>query len=159
MHKLALKQIFSNTKYIILSILIFAGMFVPFMIFLQYMFFEPFFIFSVPTSEAFGFSLVVVISALSGLVLSMGVYRLCVLQTSKQKVSPSFTGTILGGFTGACGCISVNVALMPLLVPITGLVTIIESYAIPLRLISISILVLSYFMTVRSLTSECKIKL
>jgi len=156
-HKLALKQVFSNPKYIILSILIFVGMFVPFMIILQYMFFEPFFMFSVPASEALGFSLIVVIPALSGLVLSMGVYRLRVLQTSKQKLSPSFTGTILGSFTGACGCISMNIALVPLLLPLAGLVTFIEAYAIPLRLVSVSILGLSYFITVRGITSECKI--
>ena len=157
MHKLALKQVFSNSKYIILSILIFVVMFVPFMIILQFMFFEPFFTFSVPASEAFGFSLVVLISALSGLVLSMGVYRIRVLQTSRKKVSPSFAGTILGGFTGACGCISMNIALVPLLVPLAGLITFIEAYAIPLRLVSVSILGLSYFITVRGITSECKI--
>jgi len=158
MHKLALKLVFSNSKYIILSILIFVGMFLPFMLVLQYIFFEPFFTFFVPASEAFGFSLVVVISALSGLTISIGVYRLRVLQTNKQKVSPSFTGTILGGFTGACGCISMNVALVPLLVPLAGLVTFIEAYAIPLRLVSVSILGLSYFISVKSLNSECKIR-
>jgi len=47
--------------------------------------------------------------------------------------------------------------LVPVLVPLASTVAIIENYAIPLRLISIAILGFTFFITVRGITSECKI--
>ncbi len=158
LQKQALKLVFSNSKYVILSIVIFIGMFVPLIILLQYLFFEPFFIFQVSDSEVFSFSLVVIISALTGLVLSMGIYRIRILRVRKRKLSSSVFGSIIGAGTGACGCISMNIALVPILVPIAGAVAFFEAYAIPLRLISIAILGFTYYVTVKGITSECKIK-
>ncbi len=67
-------------------------------------------------------------------------------------------GSIIGAGTGACGCISMNIVLIPILIPIAGTVAFFEAYAIPLRLISIAILGFSYYLTVNGITSECKIK-
>ena len=133
-------------------------MFVPLIILLQYLFFEPFFIFQVSNSEVFSFSLVVIISALTGLVLSMAIYRIRILRVRKRKLSSGVFGSIIGAGTGACGCISMNIALVPILVPIAGTVAFFEAYAIPLRLISIAILGFSYYLTVKGITSECNIK-
>ncbi len=74
-------------------------------------------------------------------------------------MSPGVIGSIVGAGTGACGCLSMNVALVPLLLPIAGIVTIFEAYAIPLRLFSIGILVFSYFLSARGISSECNTKL
>jgi len=159
MHKHAFKLVFSNPKYVILSIGIFVGMFLPFMILLEYLFIEPFLIFYVPYSEVFGFSLVVVISALTGLVLSMGIYRVRILGARTRKMSSGIFGSIIGVGTGACGCLSMNIALLPILIPIAGAIAFFEAYAIPLRLISIAILGFTYYITVKGINSECKIKL
>jgi len=70
-------------------------MFVPLIILLQYLFFEPFFIFQVSDSEVFGFSLVVIISALTGLVLSMGIYRIRILRVRKRKLSSGVLVAVL----------------------------------------------------------------
>jgi len=128
------------------------------MILLEYLFIEPLLIFYVPYSEVFGFSLVVIISALTGLVLSMGIYRVRILGARTQKMSSGIFGSIIGAGTGACGCLSMNIALVPILVPIAGAVAFFEAYAIPLRLISIAILGFTYYVTVKGITSECKIK-
>ncbi len=159
MHKQVLKLVFSNSKFLVLSIAIFVGMLFSFSILLEYLFLEPFLIFEVPYSEIFDFSLIVFISALTGLVLSMGIYRVRILRTRKLRMSPGVIGSIMGAGTGACGCLSMNLVLVPLLLPIAGLVTIFETYAIPLRLLSIAILGFSYFLSARGISSECNIKL
>jgi len=155
----AIKLVFSNPKYVILSVLIFVGMFVPLIIFLQYIFFEPFLIFSVSDSELFSFSLVVIISALTALVLSMGVYRMRLLQTQARKMRSGIMGSVIGVSAGTLGCVSMSLALVPVLVPLASTIAVIEEYAIPLRLISIAILGFTFFITVRGISSECKIKM
>ena len=153
----ALKLVFSNFKYVILLVLIFVGMFVPLTIFLQYFFIEPFLIFSVSVSEIFNFSLVVIISALTALVLSMGIYRMRLLQTRARNMRSGIMGSVIGVSAGTLGCLSMSMALVPILVPLASTIAIIENYAIPLRLISIAILGFTYYITVKGITSECKI--
>jgi len=157
LHKQALKLVFSNSKYLILLALIFVGMFVPLIIFLQYIFFEPYLIFSVSGSELFSFSLVVIISALTALVLSMGIYRMRLLQTRARNMRSGIIGSFIGVSAGSLGCVSMSMVLVPVLVPLASTVAIIENYAIPLRLISIAVLGFTYFITARGITSECKI--
>jgi len=48
-------------------------------------------------------------------------------------MSPGVTGSVIGAATGACGCISMNLAIIPMLVPIAGVIAAIEIYAIPLQ--------------------------
>jgi len=153
----ALKLVFSNPKYIILSVLIFVGMFVPLMIFLQYIFLEPYLVFSVSDSDLFSFSLVVIISALTALVLSMGIYRMHLLQTRARNMRSGIIGSFIGVSAGSLGCVSMGMVLVPILVPLASTVAIIEIYAIPLRLISIAVLGFTYYITVKGITSECKI--
>lgn len=127
------------------------------MIFLSYLFFEPFLLFHVSGSDIFGFSLVIIISALTGLVLSMAVYRICILRNRTRNMSVSLLGSIIGAGAGACGCVSMSIAFVPILLPIAGVITFLDAYAIPLRLISITILGLTYFITAKGIASEYKI--
>jgi len=66
-------------------------------------------------------------------------------------------GSFIGVSAGTLGCLSMSMALVPILVPLASTIAIIENYAIPLRLISIAILGFTYFITVRGITAECKI--
>ena len=122
----ALKLVFSNPKYIVLSVIIFVGMFIPLMIFLQYIFLEPILVFSVSSSELFNFSLVVIISALTALVLSMGIYRMRLLQTRARNMRSGIMGSIIGVSAGTLGCLSMSLALVPVLVPLASTIAIIE---------------------------------
>jgi len=158
LHKQALKMVFSNPRYLVLSIVIFVGMLLPLSMLQQYFFLEPNLTFYVGYTELFSFSLIVIISALTALVLSMGIFAVHLLRTRARKISPGVTGSVIGAATGACGCISMNLAIIPMLVPIAGVIAAIEIYAIPLRLISIAILGFSYYITVRGISSECNIK-
>lgn len=85
LHKLALRLVFSNPRYIVLSGTIFTAMFIPLSYIAEYLFFQPRFVLFVPDYSAFGFSLVVIVSTLTGLVLSMGIYRIKILKSSKKK--------------------------------------------------------------------------
>jgi len=133
-------------------------MFLPLSYIAEYLFLKPQVVFFVPDYYAFGFSLVVVISALTGLVLSMGVYRIKMLRTSKRKMGSGFLGSIIGASAGACGCGSIGFAIISTFGAVGGAATAFTSnYEIPLRLVSIAILAVTYFYTVRGLNQECKI--
>lgn len=157
-HKLALKLVFSNPKYIGLSIGIFTTMLVPLSYIAEYLFLKPKLTLFVPDYSAFGFVLIVLVSALTGLVLSMGIYRIVILRSSKKKMSSGFVGTIIGASAGACSCGSIGFAVISTFGAVGGAATaFLANYEIPLRLFSIAILVATYFYMVKGLTAECKI--
>jgi len=158
MHRLALQLVFSNPRYIALSGIIFTAMFIPLSYIAEYLFFQPRFVLFVPDYSAFGFSLVVIVSALTGLVLSMGIYRIQILKSSKKKMSSGFIGSIIGASAGACSCGSIGFAIISVFGAVGGAATaFLANYEVPLRLLSIAILVATYFYMVRGLTRECKI--
>lgn len=158
MHKLALKLVFSNPRYITLSAAIFTVMFIPLSYIAEYLFFQPRFVLFVPDYSAFGFLLIVIVSALTGLVLSMGIYRIQILKSSKKKMSSGFIGSIIGASAGACSCGSIGFTVISIFGAVGGAATaFLANYEIPLRLLSIGILVVTYFYMVRGLNTECKI--
>lgn len=158
LHKLALKLVFSNPRYIALSGAIFTAMFIPLTYIAEYLFFQPRLILFVPDYSAFGFSLVVIVSALTGLVLSMGIYRIQILKSSKKKMSSGFIGSIIGASAGACSCGSIGFAVISVFGAVGGAATaFLANYEVPLRILSIAILVVTYFYMVKGLTQECKI--
>lgn len=158
MHKLALKLVFSNKPYIGLSAAIFVGMLIPLSYIAEYLFFKPYFILHVADYNVFGFSLIVAVSALTGLVISMAIYRIRILKSSKKKMGSGFIGSIIGASAGACSCGSIGFAVISVFGAIGGAATaFLANYEIPLRLLSIGILVATYFYMVKGLTKECKI--
>lgn len=133
-------------------------MFFPLSYVAEYLFLKPKLVLFVPEYSAFGFFLVVVVSALTGLVLSMGIYRIQMLKSSKRKMSSGFIGSIIGASAGACSCGSVGFAVISVFGAIGGAATsFLANYEIPLRLLSIAILVATYFYMVKGLNSECRI--
>jgi len=158
MHKQALKMIFSTPKYTVLSLGIFVSMLIPLSYIAEYLFFYPNFIVSVTSYNAFGFFLIVVVSALTGLVISMSLYRIIMLKSSRKKIGSSFIGSIIGASAGACSCGSIGFAVISIFGAVGGAATaFLSNYEIPLRLVSIAILVGTYFFMVKGLTAECKI--
>ena len=133
-------------------------MFIPLSYIAEFLFFQPILILYVPDYSVFGFSLVLAVSALTGLVLSMGIYRIQILKSSKKKISSGFIGSIIGASAGACSCGSIGFSIISIFGAVGGAATsFLANYEIPLRLLSIAILVVTYFYMVRGLTRECKI--
>ena len=98
----------------------------------EFIFFEPFFVTHIPSGSELGFSLIVILSILSALVIPMNLFRITHLKNSKQKIGGSIFGSIVGSIAGACSC---------------G----------PIRILAIVIRVITYSTTIKSLKTECQV--
>lgn len=154
-----LKVIFADLKYLAVAVVISVGFFIPLSILSEYIFVSPYLVMHVPLDGMFGFALIVIVSVLSGIVISMNVYRIRLLQQSKTKMSGSLFGSIIGASAGACSCGPVGFAVISTFGTIGGVATaFLSNYEIPLRLGAIAILAYTYYSTTKALTFECKIK-
>ena len=153
----AIRLVFSNLRYLILSIAIFSTMLVGLLILSEYIFLEPYVVSHIPSGTEFGFVLIVTISALSALVLPMNIFRINILKKSKQKMGGGIFGSIIGAAAGACSCGPIGFAVISTFGSVGATATaFLTNYEIPIRIIAIGILAITYFTTVRSLKIECK---
>ncbi|HXG74296.1 MAG TPA: hypothetical protein VNK44_05725 [Candidatus Nitrosotenuis sp.] len=154
-----LVTIFSNYGYLALTAAISVGLFMPLAIISEYIFTEPYLVLSISEESAFGFALIVAVSVLSGIVISMNIYRIKLLQQKKSKMGESVLGSIIGASAGACSCGPLGFAVISTFGTIGGVATaFLSNYEIPLRLAAIGILAYTYYTTTKSLTFECKLK-
>ena len=156
-HSLALKVVFSNFRYLGLCVGIFFGLFFPLIVVTEFLFFEPYLLFYVPEYQLLNFFSVVVTSLLTGIVLSMAIYRITFLKASTKKLRSGILGSVIGAGAGAC-CGGIGIALISIFGAVGGAATtILTNFEIPLRVLSIGILVFTYFMIVKDLNRECKV--
>jgi len=154
----AIITLYSNSKYLFLSVVIFSTMLVGLLILSEYIFLEPYVVSHIPSGTEFGFVLIVTISALSALVLPMNIFRINILKKSKQKISGGIFGSIIGAAAGACSCGPIGFAVISTFGSVGATATaFLTNYEIPIRIIAIGILAITYFTTVKSLKIECKI--
>ena len=151
------KLVFSNYRYSTISILITLGLFFSLSIVSEYLFIEPYVVFAVYPDTAFNFSLIVVISILAGMVVGMNIFRVRLVK-KVRKIGSSITGTVIGASAGACSCGPIGFSIITTF-GTTGSIasSFLTNYEIPLRLISIAILVLVLLTTLKSISRECKI--
>jgi hypothetical protein len=124
----------------------------------EYIFLEPYLITYIPNGAETSFLLIIVISALSGLVLAMNVYRINVFRSHKQKMGGGIFGSFLGIVAGACSCGPIGFAVVSTFGSVGGIATaFLSNYEIPIRIAAIAILTYTYYATTKSLTTECKI--
>ena len=153
----AIHLVFSNLRYLILSIVIFLTMLVGLLILSEYIFLEPYVVSHIPSGTEYGFVLIVSISALSALVLPMNIFRINILKKSKQKMGGGIFGSIIGAAAGACSCGPIGFAVISTFGSVGATATaFLTNYEIPIRIVAIGILAVTYFTTVRSLKMECK---
>ncbi|MBA4454373.1 MAG: hypothetical protein H2B05_05460 [Nitrosopumilaceae archaeon] len=152
-----MKVVFSNFGYLGLFSIIFLSLFLPLVYVSEFLFFEPYLLFYVAEYEVLNFILVLVICILTGLVLSMSIFRIRFLQASTKKLRTGLLGSIVGAGAGAC-CGGIGVALISIFGAVGGVATsVLTNFEIPLQIASIVILVFTYFMIVRDLNRECKV--
>ena len=153
-----IKLVFTNFKYLVLSFSIFVTMLIGLLIMSEYIFLEPYVVSHIPSGTEFGFVLIVMISALSALVLPMNIFRINILKSSKQKMGGGVFGSIIGAAAGACSCGPIGFAVISTFGSVGATTTaFLTNYEIPIRIIAIAILSITYFTTVKSLKVECKI--
>jgi len=153
------KVVFSNFKFLILSLVIFSSMLTILLLISEFIFLEPYFVTHIPSGSELGFILIVVLSGLSALVIPMNLFRIINLKNSKQKMSGSIFGTIVGSAAGACSCGPIGFAVISTFGSVGATATaFLTNYEIPIRIIAIGILAITYFTTIKSLKSECKVQ-
>ena len=153
-----LKLIFSDFKFISLSLIIFSSLMFTLLLISEFIFFEPFFVTHIPPGSEFGFVLITILSMLSALVIPMNLFRITHLKNSKQKMGGSILGSIVGSIAGACSCGPIGFAVISTFGSIGATTTaFLTNYEIPIRIIAITILVITYFTTIKSLKTECKV--
>ncbi len=114
--------------------------------------------FYVSNDEILNFSLIVLIAALSGLVISLSIYRIRLLGESLKKSGTGFLGSIIGASAGACSCGPVGFAAVSAFGTVGGTATsFLTNYDLPLRLVSIGILVSAYYFAIKGISGQCKI--
>lgn len=153
-----MKIVFSNFTYLALFAIFFLGLFLPLIYVSEFLFFEPYLLFYVAEYAVLNFISILVICILTGLVLSMSIYRIRFLQASTKKLRSGLLGSLIGAGAGAC-CGGIGVALISIFGAVGGVATsVLTNFEVPLRVASIAILVFTYFMIVRDLNKECKVK-
>lgn len=153
-----IKLVYSNPKYFLLASGIFVLMTIGLLILLEYIFLEPYVVAHLPSGSELGFVLIVILSSLSALVLPMNIFRINILKSSKQKMGGGIFGSIVGSAAGACSCGPLGFAVISTFGSVGATATaFLTNYEIPLRIIAIAILVVTYFTTVKSLKVECKL--
>ena len=152
------KIIFSNFKFLALSVIIFSSMMVLLLLVSEFIFLEPYFVSHIPSGSELGFILIITLSALSALVIPMNLFRITNLKNSKQKMSGSIFGSIVGSAAGACSCGPIGFAVISTFGSVGATATaFLTNYEIPIRVVAIAILAITYFTTIKSLKTECKV--
>ena len=90
----------------------------------------------------------------------MNVYRINSFRNiPKKKMSGGIFGSIIGAAAGICSCGPIGFAVISTFGAVGGTAAaFLTNYEIPIRLVAIGILALTYYTTTRSLAVECKIK-
>ena len=152
------KVIFSNFKFLALSVIIFSSMMVLLLLVSEFIFLEPYFVTHIPSGSELGFILIITLSALSALVIPMNLFRIINLKNAKQKMSGSIFGSIVGSAAGACSCGPIGFAVISTFGSVGATATaFLTNYEIPIRVVAIAILAITYFTTIKSLKTECKV--
>ena len=150
--------IYSNPSYILISIGIFFLLFIPLIIISEFLFFEPFLVFSIYPETTLSFSLIVTLSLFSAFAVSMNIYRVKLIKETK-KIGSSIIGTIIGASAGACSCGPIAFSIIATFGTAGSIASsFLTVYEVPIRLTSIGILVIVIFVTTKSLSRECKVK-
>ena len=150
--------IYSNPSYILILIGIFFLLFIPLIAISEFLFFEPFLVFSIYPETTLSFSLIVTLSLFSAFAVSMNIYRVKLIKETK-KIGSSIIGTIIGASAGACSCGPIAFSIITTFGTAGSIASsFLTFYEVPIRLTSIGILVIVIFVTTKSLSRECKVK-
>ena len=149
-------MVFSIPTYIVIATAVAVPFWILFNVFDQLIFFEPIWIFYLPEDAILGFILTTMVSILIGMLVSMNIY---VIRYSKLKISRRslFSGSSLSIISSVCSsCSSVGF----LLISTFGSIGVIASnlltiYLIPLRIISVAILIFALYSIHKRITQSC----
>ena len=151
--------VFSQPFYILFSFAVFFLLFIPLITISEFLFFDPFLVISIYPETILSFILIVILSCLSAIAVSLNIFRVKLIKETK-KIGTSILGTIFGASAGACSCGPIAFSLITTFGTVGSITTsFLTVYEIPIRLISIGILAIVVYATIKSLSRECRINL
>jgi len=148
---------FPNWPYTALAAIVASIFWIIFSVFDQLLFFSPIFVFYLPDDAVLGFLLSTITAVVMGIVVSMNLYLLRHSRGLKMSIGSFFSGSTLSVISSTCASCS---SLGFLLVSIFGGVgvtasTFLSNYQIPLRILSIALLVWALYSISNKLTKSC----
>lgn len=152
---LAFKMVFSNPVYITIAAAVFTIFWIAFNVFDQLLFFSPVVTFYLPDDAIAGFIVTNITSVLMGVLVAMNVY---VIRNSELKLDKSlFSGSILGIASSTCAsCSSIGFLVISTFGGFGIMATdFLTNYQIPLRIVSISILLWALYSVHNKITKPC----
>ena len=138
-----------------ITILVFTSFWTFFNVFDELLFFSPILYFYLPDDAIVGFVFTNIIALLLGIVVSMNIY---LIKNLKLKIGKSLiSGSFLGIITSACAsCSSIGFIIISTFggagIMATAFLT---NYQIPLRLISVAIMIFALYTVCRRITNSC----
>ena len=150
--------VYSNYNYILIAIGIFLLLFFTLITVSEFLFLQPFVTLVVYPETFVSFLLIIILSIFSAIAISLNVYRVKLIKETK-KIGSSIIGTIIGASAGACSCGPIAFSIITTFGTAGSIASsFLTIYETPIRLTSIGILILVIFITIKSLSRECKIK-
>ena len=151
---------FPNWQYIALATVISSIFWIIFSVFDQLLFFSPVFVFYLPDDAVTGFILSNITAILMGVVVSMNVYIFRHSKGLKITAASFFSGSTLSVLSCTCAsCSSLGFLLVSTFggVGVTAS-TFLSNYQIPLRIVSIALLIWALYSVSNKLTTSCRMK-
>jgi hypothetical protein len=156
----SIKLVFSGWAYLVLGGVVTAIFWIIFNVFDQLLFFSPVVTFYLPEDALGGFILSNITAILAGAVISMNIYVIRHSKGLKAGFLSIFSGSSLSVLSSTCAsCSSLGFLLISTFggIGVTAS-TFLTNYQIPLRVISILILIWALCSISRKLTDTCRIK-
>jgi len=157
---LAFKLVYLSNPilYLGISVMVFSSFWIFFNILDQLLFFSPILYFYVPDDALTGFIIANFSASLLAIVISMNVYA---IKNSKLRLDKSLlSGSVLGIVSSACAsCSSIGFLIISTFGGV-GIITtaFLTNYQIPLRILSIGIMIWALYVVLDRITRNCKIK-
>lgn len=127
----------------------------------EILFFEPYLIFHLPQEFIPHFVLIIIFSGLISLVTSLAIYQIRMLKINSKKTGTGLIGSFIGvgaGVCTSCGQIGFSIVTTFGVSGATAL-SFLYDYEIPIRLSSVAILGITYFMMIKGISMECRLPL
>lgn len=161
LHKQALKLVYSNFSYWIISSLIFVSLLVFMLSAREFLYFEPFWVFQLPIDWIPSFALIIVVAGLTSIVTSLAIYQVRMLKANSQKSGVGLVGSVFGVGAGVCtSCGPIGFSIITTFgVAGASTLSFLYDYEIPIRLGAIAILGATYFIMIKGITRECKLSI
>jgi len=156
---LSIKIAFNSWIYIAVAGAVASIFWIIFNNFDQLLFFSPVFVFYVPQDAFIGFILSNITAILLGIMVSMNIYVLKHSDRSRISLTSFFSGSTISVLSSTCAsCSSIGFLLVSTFggVGVTAS-TILSNYQIPLRIISIALLIWAFYSICSKLTKSCSI--